>query len=104
MRSRLTTALAAGLLITIAGCSAALYVPTEEDASGTETRAELLQGRSLYVEKCGSCHGLHLPEHFSPASWEESLGEMRPRARITESDSTLILRYLLAGIRRADSR
>jgi hypothetical protein len=31
------------------------------------------------------------------------IGEMRPRARITEADSAVILRYLLAGIRRGDS-
>jgi hypothetical protein len=104
MRSRLSPALAAGILITIAGCSASLYVPADEDVSPGETRAALLQGRELYVEKCGSCHSLHLPEHFSPTSWERSLGEMRPRARITEGDSALILRYLIAGIRRADSR
>jgi len=104
MRYSLSPALAAGILITIAGCSASLYVPADEDASATETRAELLQGRAIYVEKCGSCHTLHLPEHFSPTAWEQSLSEMRPRARITEADSVLIIRYLLAGIRRADSR
>jgi len=85
----------------IGGCSAALYTPTPSDVTEGTTLDRLLQGRVLYVAKCGSCHMLKLPSEHSPAVWQENLDEMQIRARITDAEKELMFEYLAAGSKSA---
>ena len=45
--------------------SDSLYVPTTADVTSTATLAELQQGRTLYANSCGVCHGLYSPDNFT---------------------------------------
>ena len=87
--------------LTLAGCGASLYVPGPADATPSASLAELTAGRELYAQSCSTCHSLFLPARFSPAEWRRNLERMQPRAHISDSDKTLILKFLLAGRRRA---
>jgi cytochrome c5 len=78
-------------------CSAALYIPTISDADRTGISTEnLLIGRTLYTNRCGSCHNLHLPEQYTSKHWEQEMPEMQGKAKISDSDAKLIIQFLLA--------
>ncbi len=86
------------LLLGAGGCGIALYQPTDVHA----TRAgvpltELQQGRSLYADRCSSCHNLRLPEKYSPEKWSEELGKMQRKAKISDDEKRLIFQYLTAA-------
>lgn len=85
------------LLLLAAACKTALYVPTQADAELTGIPADsLLMGRKLYVEHCGSCHNLYLPEKFTKQHWMKELPEMRQKAKISEQEARLIRNFILA--------
>ncbi len=83
-----------GLLMSVAGCTATLYQPTELDATAESSLADLRQGRTLYVKNCGSCHMLHLPQEFDRDIWQRQIEEMQQRAGISDSEKDKILTYL----------
>lgn len=85
------------LLFMLAACGTALYVPTQADADHTGFPADsLLLGRKLYVDHCGSCHNLYLPEQFSKQHWMKEIPEMRQKAKISEEEARLIRNFVLA--------
>jgi len=62
--------------------------------AGTE---DLERGRRLYVDRCSSCHSLHLPNEYPEAKWEEAIGEMQHRARLLPEEREAIRRFLLSA-------
>jgi hypothetical protein len=78
-------------------CNAALYLPGSADAdrSGVPTDS-LLMGRKLYVNHCGACHNLYLPEQFSQKHWMHEIPEMQQKAKITKDEARLISNFVLA--------
>jgi len=38
--------------------SSSLYTPTNADVTASATLLDLQQGRTLYINNCGRCHGL----------------------------------------------
>lgn len=83
--------------LTFAACTSLLYVPDERDVSPGTTLADLKRGRELYVEKCGSCHTLVLPERYPAHEWEGNVGRMQARARLDTLEKRAILQYLSAA-------
>ncbi|MEP7168622.1 MAG: hypothetical protein ABI855_04575 [Bacteroidota bacterium] len=75
----------------IISCSRQLYKPTSTDAT---TQQNLLTGRKLYVDHCGSCHNLHLPKEYNAIAWQKQLDEMQVKANITDEETNLIFQYL----------
>ena len=59
------------------------------------TQADLERGRSIYVGRCGSCHLLHAPAERAPAGWPPVVAKMAPRAKLSQSEATDVLRYLV---------
>lgn len=86
------------LALTLHSCSPALYKPVPEHVSGSANYEQLVEGRKLYVSKCGSCHSLHLPHQYSADVWIKNIDEMQERAKISESEKKLIADYLDFGI------
>ncbi len=60
------------------------------------TLAELHQGRTLYVSRCGSCHTLKRPAELSPDQWQVEVTEMRDKngVKLSDSEAQAIIRYL----------
>lgn len=84
-------------IVLVVACSSALYIPTSADAdrAGSST-GQLMIGRNLYINKCGSCHNLHLPEQYTKKQWLKEMPEMQKKAKITEEESKQITSFLLA--------
>lgn len=79
------------------GSSGSLYIPTSADVTTNATLAELQQGRTLYSNNCGSCHGLYMPENYTPAQWKSVLGSMTPRTSMSASQVLLVTKYVSKG-------
>ncbi|HEY3388959.1 MAG TPA: cytochrome c [Prolixibacteraceae bacterium] len=79
------------------GTSGTLYTPTTADVTSTATLAELQQGRVLYSNNCASCHGLYMPDSYSPAQWRSVMGSMAPRTGMSSSQVLLVTKYVTKG-------
>ena len=85
------------LLVLFCSCSPALYLPTIADADRTGISTDsLVIGRTLYVNHCGSCHNLHLPEQYTKQHWEKEIPQMQLKAKISKEDAKLITNFILA--------
>jgi len=58
--------------------------------------ADLDQGRTLTIRKCGRCHDTPMPNDHSAAEWPELIGEMAERSKLEGDERTTIVRYLVA--------
>jgi len=85
------------VIIISISCSSALYIPTESHQTTSASLSQLQAGRKLYVQKCGSCHTLVLPEKHSKQEWQHFLDEMQQKASINNLEKEQILKYLNKG-------
>lgn len=60
------------------------------------TLAVLEAGRDRYVAKCSSCHSPRVPGRYPEDTWSGYLDRMGGRAKLTDEDRDLILKYVLA--------
>lgn len=86
------------LLLAIAAC--APRVPPPASASDADRAhvelAELQQGRTLLVQKCGNaCHATPMPAQHTAAEWPHALDEMAGRAKLQPMQRALIEKYLV---------
>jgi len=79
-------------------CSSALYVPTVNQETETTSLSELQAGRKLYVQKCGGCHTLYLPEKYTKAEWQHWINKMDTKVKMDTLEKEQILKYLSKGI------
>ena len=77
--------------------SSSLYTPTSSDATSTATLADLQQGRTLYINNCGRCHGLYSPDTYTPAQWKSVIPNMAANTSMTSSQVTLVTKYVTRG-------
>ncbi len=78
-----------------AGCGGARLPAAAELSRAPEEVAMLDQGRSLYVERCGTCHRLHSPASLSAEKWPGRVASMAKRAKIDAVQQELITAYLV---------
>lgn len=83
--------------VLLCACRPALYIPSIDDASriGVSTDS-LMLGRTLYTNRCGSCHNLHLPEQYTRTHWEKEILDMKRKAKISDEEAKLITKFVLA--------
>jgi len=75
-----------------------LYVPTSADVTSSATLADLQQGRTLYVNNCGSCHGLYSPDNFTSSQWKNNImPSMGPETSMSSAEKTLVTKYVTRG-------
>lgn len=95
--------LSVGILLLVSSCKKdiiatdSLYVPSASDVTATATLAQLQSGRSIFVNKCGACHGLYSPDSYSSSNWKSILSSMAPRAGLSAADATLVYKYVSRG-------
>jgi mono/diheme cytochrome c family protein len=82
------------IAIAFLSCRSALYIPVQPASNGSATVEELVTGRKLYIENCGSCHALHNPNEYTHDQWINEVSDMQERAQINDSSRELILKYL----------
>lgn len=92
---KIATALILFAAMLVNQCSVALEVPTAVDAQKSGTSLEILvKGRDMYIRKCGSCHGLYLPEKLTAVQWQTSMEKMQKKSKINQEHKEMILKFL----------
>lgn len=84
-------AISIGLL---SGCAPVFYHPSVADA---EKQKQLQSGREIYLNKCGTCHNLHLPSEYNSEQWKANLDFMQPKAKITDDERNAVFQYLTSA-------
>lgn len=80
----------------LAGCGMSPPAATALDASRANVAlADLQNGRSLLMSKCGSCHRPPLPTEHRALDWPEKLDEMSQRSNLDHMQRQLIEGYLV---------
>ncbi len=74
-----------------------LYVPTESNVTANATLDELQQGRELFINNCGACHSLYIPESYAPSEWKNILNQMGPKTSMSAAEIELVLKYVCKG-------
>jgi predicted small lipoprotein YifL len=82
----------------LAECTSALYFPDQNNVTPGSNLDDLKAGRQLYVNKCGSCHSLFLPEKYSTEQWPALVDKMEIKSNICSEEKSLILNYLTKGM------
>jgi mono/diheme cytochrome c family protein len=112
MKNRILTATA---ILFLAGCSVQLMTPTQSDVDRVKTKypdytlTELNEGKALYEQNCGNCHGLKKPSSEPEEEWKEIVPEMvekakRKGAKIDARQQELILKYAITMSNAASSK
>lgn len=57
---------------------------------------ELTQGRTLYVDRCASCHALKTPDALAADRWPAAIDKMRKLhgVKLTDGEADIMERYL----------
>ena len=105
MRARLAAPLLGGALLLGACGGSAIPEPSAADASRGAahfpdvTLAELEQGRTLYVSRCGSCHVLKRPAELPAEQWASEVSKMRTKngVKLSDAEAQAITRYLFVS-------
>jgi mono/diheme cytochrome c family protein len=75
-----------------------LYEPTAADVTASATLAELQQGRVLYINNCGSCHGLYSPDNFTTSQWKNNImPSMGSETSMNSTEKSLVTKYVTRG-------
>lgn len=85
-------------LLFVVGCAAgAPPVATSVDAERSHVAvAQLNEGRTLLVGKCGGCHRAPSPHEHTAFDWPKQLDEMAARSNLNAVERQKIEAYLVA--------
>ena len=103
MKYRYLLVFSALLFVFIQSCkkstpgSSSLYTPTSADVTANATLIDLQQGRTLYINNCGRCHGLYSPDNYSSTQWKSILNNMAPNTSMSASEILLVTKYVTRG-------
>lgn len=102
MKLPLITAL--GAISLLAGCASqhdAIPGAPEPNAALAQRSgkplAQLQQGYSVYMLKCGECHERKLPSQVTGAQWHRVVPGMAWNAGLTRADEAAVLAYVTAA-------
>ncbi len=98
-RNRPPTAL---LLVLLTGCASInLSVPpvaTVAPAADAEMRAQLEQGRAIYLTKCARCHAPEPVREYSAKQWKVILEKMSPNCLLNTTEAAALQAYVAAAV------
>jgi mono/diheme cytochrome c family protein len=102
MSLRMKWGFVVGLSAGLFGCASSPYPhPIQADVAVAQkqrtgvTLADLEQGRSLYLSRCGSCHQVVDPKSVAPSEWPHEVAEMQERAKLDAGQVDAIVLYLV---------
>lgn len=58
---------------------------------------QLETGRSLYLQKCASCHVAETIRDHAASEWPEIMVTMSPKAKLSPKEEQAVLAYVLAA-------
>jgi cytochrome c5 len=71
--------------------------PVVTDTSGKNSSDErLVQGETIFGQKCGSCHEFHEPGDFTVTEWNNVLPVMVKRAKLNADEADMVKTWIIA--------
>lgn len=92
-----------GLGLALIGCNTRIPTVTPELVAQAQQRdptvntSDMEHARSLYVNRCGSCHALNDPQNYNVPEWRQWMQRMAPKARLDAEQQQAVLGYILAA-------
>ncbi len=71
-------------------------VNTTSKISGADSKMNSA-GQSIYVNRCGRCHGLKNTEKYTQQQWETILKSMIPKAKLNDEEAKQVTAYVMAN-------
>lgn len=71
--------------------------PTKAQVLASFSDEQLAQGKTIFTDNCGKCHGLKDPESRTPPQWNKVLARMIPKAKLSYDDGKLVRAYVIAN-------
>lgn len=100
---RLQWAGVALVALTLAGCGVVIPRVTPELVTAAQQRdpaldaAALERVRTLYVDRCSSCHTLTDPRAYSAAEWPDWMHKMARKSKLSATDEQRMLTFVLTA-------
>lgn len=85
------------LIAHVFACGTALYIPSVNQETSDVSLKDLNDGRTAYINKCGGCHTLFVPEKYTKNDWSLWVDRMEAKANITPTEKEVIVKYLSKG-------
>jgi mono/diheme cytochrome c family protein len=77
--------------------TSSLYTPTSADVTSKASLVDLQQGRTLYINNCGKCHGLYSPDNYTSTQWTGIINNMAGNTSLSASEILLVTKYVTRG-------
>jgi hypothetical protein len=77
--------------------TSSLYTPTSADVTSKASLVDLQQGRTLYINNCGRCHGLYSPDSYTSTQWTGIINNMAGNTSLSASEILLVTKYVTRG-------
>ena len=61
------------------------------------TPDQMAQGKSIFDNKCGSCHEYREPAEFNVPSWDKVLPDMCHKAKLTAEESAVLHAWIITN-------
>lgn len=74
--------------------TASTTVTTSTPAKKEISAVNYAMGKDLFESKCGKCHDLPKPTQYSAEKWVGIMKAMAPKAKMDDSQSTLVYDYV----------
>lgn len=58
-------------------------------------KEDVVEGKSIFTNRCGRCHGLPDPALFQTYKWETILMTMIPKAKLSQEQAMHVRAYIL---------
>ena len=62
-----------------------------------DIKPDIETGKTIFINRCGNCHGLPKPDDFTAKRWEGILSYMIPKARLNNEQGIHVTAYLKAS-------
>lgn len=73
-------------------------ISTASKTSGADSKMSPA-GQSIYINRCGRCHGLKNTEKYTQQQWENILKSMIPKAKLNDEEGKQVTAYVMANCR-----
>ncbi|MEN9359329.1 MAG: hypothetical protein RL095_864 [Verrucomicrobiota bacterium] len=95
--SRALLALLPAAGLALGGCRSLAEIAPPVQPTMRGDAAALSSGRQIYLNRCGSCHGLDAVDDHSPQAWAELLPAMNRKSKLSEVQAEQLRLYLLSA-------
>lgn len=91
-------------VLQLASC-AKKTIPTKSETPAEEvaglknkySEAQMAQGKTIFLNNCGKCHDLHMPEEYTVHGWNNILPGMMRKATLDKQDAGLVRAWVITN-------